>query len=100
MSGLDEGHPSGRQAAIHWFVAGRVQGVGFRYFVREAARRHGVAGDVRNLSDGRVEVRASGGNLDQFLAEVRQGPPGSRVDHVETLALDPVPSFEGFEVRF
>ena len=100
MNRKDEGHPSGLSQAIHWYVAGRVQGVGFRYHVREAARRHNVAGDVRNLPDGRVEIRAAGGKLEQFLAEVRQGPPGSRVDRVERLALDPVPPFEGFEIRF
>ena len=100
MSGTDEHRRSAQRQAVHWYLAGRVQGVGFRYHVREAARRHDVSGDVRNLSDGRVELRATGRSLDGFLAEVREGPSGSRVDQVESIALDPVPSFEGFEIRF
>ena len=43
-----------------FLVAGRVQGVGFRYFARDAARREGIAGTVQNLDDGRVEVVACG----------------------------------------
>jgi acylphosphatase len=90
----------GEIRAVHWFISGRVQGVGFRYHVLDAARRHGVDGDVRNLPDGRVEMRASGRDLDGFLAEVRQGPYGSRVDNVARRPLDPVPEFKGFQIRF
>ena len=100
MSGTDEHRRSAETQAAHCFVSGRVQGVGFRYHVREAARRHNVSGDVRNLTDGRVEVRATGGNLDGFLVKVREGPAGSQVEKVESIALDPIPCFEGFEIRF
>ena len=49
-----------RVAARRWFVRGRVQGVGYRYFAQEAAMALGLAGDARNLDDGRVEVYAAG----------------------------------------
>jgi acylphosphatase len=85
---------------VHWLISGRVQGVGFRYHVLDAARRHGVRGDVRNLPDGRVELRAAGGEMEPFLNSVRGGPPGSRVDHVEVREVVEAPKFTGFEIRF
>ncbi len=89
-------------AAARWIVSGRVQGVGFRWFVRQAALRHGLAGDVRNLADGRVEVRVSGPQAPTaaLLADVRRGPANSRVESVEVVEADPASRFEGFEVRF
>lgn len=65
-------------------VHGRVQGVGFRWFVREAARRRGVAGWVRNRTDGSVELEVSGTepSLRELIAVLREGPPGARVDDV------------------
>ncbi|MDQ4079215.1 MAG: acylphosphatase [Gemmatimonadota bacterium] len=65
-------------------VHGRVQGVGFRWFVREAARRRGVAGWVRNRGDGSVELEVSGTepSLRELIAAIREGPPGARVDDV------------------
>ena len=97
----DEGQTgAGGASPVHWLISGRVQGVGFRYHVLEAARSHGVSGDVRNLPDGRVEMRATGGDLERFLAEVRKGPYGSRVDSIEARPIDPQASFDGFEIRF
>ena len=72
-------------------VHGRVQGVGFRWFVREAARRRGVAGWVRNRADGTVELEVSGTepSLRELIAVLREGPPGARVDAVaETSSAD------------
>jgi acylphosphatase len=65
-------------------VAGRVQGVGFRYFARDAARREGVHGTVRNLDDGGVEIEVEGESeaVVRFERSIRRGPAGSRVDHV------------------
>jgi len=57
------------QARLYW-VRGRVQGVGFRYFVERAARELGLAGYVKNLDDGRVEVLAIG--VQTRLAELEQ----------------------------
>jgi acylphosphatase len=69
---------------VHAFVAGVVQGVGFRYFVAREARRLGLAGFVRNLPDGRVEVVAEGERaaLERLVAALRTGPPSAEVQDV------------------
>jgi acylphosphatase len=71
--------------AVRFRITGRVQGVGFRYFVLKAARAEGIAGWVRNLPDGSVEALAAGEPeaLERLRAALRRGPPGSRVDAVE-----------------
>ena len=71
-------------------VTGRVQGVGFRYFVVREARRLGVAGYARNLRDGSVEIRAEGENtvVQRLIEAVRRGPTGSRVDDVEIESVE------------
>ena len=73
--------------SIHLRIHGRVQGVGFRWFVRVHARRLGLAGYVSNHADGSVEVAASGeqAKLDELERMVRQGPDGARVSSVEEL---------------
>ena len=73
---------------LHVRVTGRVQGVGFRWFVRERARRLGLAGWVRNLRDGSVEVAAAGdqGQLDLLVGELRRGPQGAAVEDVTPMA--------------
>jgi acylphosphatase len=66
-------------------VTGRVQGVGFRFFVERAASREGLHGWVRNDPDGGVTITAEGDAeaLDRFEWAVRQGPPPSRIDAVD-----------------
>jgi len=83
-----------------WLVSGHVQGVGFRWYVVQAALRCGVKGDVRNLPDGRVEIRATGSvsRLATLLGEIRKGPPHSRVDDVLESILDADQEFDGFTV--
>ena len=78
--------------ARRFLVVGRVQRVGFRYFTEETARLEGVGGFVRNLPDGRVEARAEGeaDAVLRFERAIRHGPPGARVDGVETEILEPV----------
>jgi acylphosphatase len=65
----------------HVIFRGRVQGVGFRFFVRDHARRLGLTGWVRNLADGGVEAVATGehGRLQQFLVLCKNGPPAAVV---------------------
>lgn len=83
--------------SIHLRLRGRVQGVGFRWFVRVHARRLGLAGYVANLRDGSVEVAASGeqSKLDELARVVRQGPDGALVSTVEEL-----PGIEDLEAPF
>src|SRR5687768_7011156 len=76
--------------AAHLHVVGRVQGVGFRWFARVAARRLQLAGWVVNLPDGSVEIAAAGPQekLDEFRRALLRGPDGADVTAVED--LDPV----------
>jgi acylphosphatase len=87
--------------ARRFLIAGRVQGVGFRYFVREAAERDGISGWVCNLPDGRVEAFAEGDQdaLQRFERHVRQGPPAARVDQVGVDDDVPTGRPHGFHVR-
>jgi acylphosphatase len=89
----------GGQAFRIW-VSGRVQGVGFRWFARQAAREvGGLVGRVRNLADGRVEIEVAGdeARLATFRALLRQGPPGARVTGLEEQEISPVPAeWDGF----
>ena len=73
---------------LHVRVTGVVQGVGFRGFVRERARRLGLRGWVRNLPDGSVEVAASGepGQLDLLRGELQRGPQGAKVEAIRPIA--------------
>jgi acylphosphatase len=72
---------------LHVRLSGRVQGVGFRWFVRERARREGLAGWVRNNADGTVEIAARGDDeaVGRFSESIRQGPPGAKVERVDSL---------------
>ena len=83
-------------------VHGQVQGVGFRYFARQMARRLNLQGYVRNREDRSVEVVAEGEKraLDQFLAQLKHGPSAATVERVDTKWLPSRHTFLGFEVRF
>jgi acylphosphatase len=67
-------------------ISGKVQGVGYRWFVKETAARHSVAGWVRNALDGSVEGEAKGGipAIDGFLKELKSGHPWAAVEKAET----------------
>jgi acylphosphatase len=81
-------------------ISGRVQGVGFRYSMREEAARRGVRGWVRNRRDGSVEalVQGDAAAVDGLLEWARRGPPGARVSEVKTSAVEE-PAHHGFEMR-
>jgi acylphosphatase len=85
--------------ARRYFVAGIVQGVGYRYFASRTAAGLGVAGYTRNLADSRVEVYAIGapGELAMLRAELERGPRGASVERVteEQATIDPQ-----FDARF
>ena len=82
--------------SIHLEVHGRVQGVGFRWYVVEMARELGLAGWVKNRPDGKVELAAAGTReaLDKFTAAVRAGPRGARIEDVRVLAAVPASECE------
>jgi acylphosphatase len=69
---------------LHFLVQGRVQGVGFRWFVHREASELELRGWVRNTEEGDVEVVAAGeaSDLDELRASLHRGPRGSRVDRV------------------
>jgi acylphosphatase len=69
---------------LHFLIRGRVQGVGFRWFVHREASELDLRGWVRNTEDGDVEVVASGTAEDiaELRASLKKGPRGSRVDRV------------------
>ena len=80
-----------------YFVSGRVQGVGFRFYTQREADRIGVGGFVRNLADGRVEVVASGSEeqLAQLRAALERGPRFSGVEKVVEEAAEGQPNDGG-----
>jgi acylphosphatase len=71
-------------------VDGRVQGVGFRWYIREEARRLGLAGWVRNRPDGSVELAARGDAeaLERLARSARAGPSGAHVSSYRELPTD------------
>ena len=83
-----------------FLIAGRVQGVGFRFFARFEATREGLSGTVANLASGRVEVYAEGDReaLDRFERALHQGPPGSEVQSVAVSWMHPEGRPSGFTI--
>ena len=84
-----------------YFVSGIVQGVGYRFFVFDAALRHGILGHARNLPDGRVEVVGEGteAGLTVFLTDLERGPSSSRVEPVTEAEFGPAESYSDFTIR-
>jgi len=70
---------------VHMLIEGRVQGVGFRYFVLKWAQRLGVTGWVRNNFDGSVECEVEGDRslVEEFIAKVKIGPTWSSVQDIK-----------------
>ena len=86
---------------LHAFVHGRVQGVGFRWFVMESTRDTNVTGWVRNRYDMTVEVTAEGTQeeLDKLLQSLHKGPPSSNVRKVDARWMTGTEEFDGFTVK-
>jgi acylphosphatase len=87
--------------ARRFVVRGRVQGVGFRWFVEREAHMLQIAGWVRNNPDGTVEVLAQG-TRDQLAglhSRLREGPRAARVDEVDVSDAEPIPGATSFQIR-
>jgi acylphosphatase len=84
-----------------YVVRGRVQGVGFRWFVQREAEALGLAGWVRNNIDGAVEVLASGSEqqLAALEAKLKQGPRAARVDDLEVSPAEAPPNLSNFRIE-
>lgn len=100
ISKNDQSHESHLHAR-RFFVRGRVQGVGFRWFVEREAQILRVAGWVRNNPDGSVEVLAIGEReqLAGLRLRLQEGPRAARVDDVQESEAEPVAGLNSFQVR-
>jgi acylphosphatase len=87
--------------ARRYIVRGRVQGVGFRWFVDHEARELGLSGWVRNNLDGTVEVLAIGTERQQLAlrGKLERGPRAARVDEVKELPAEPVLGLTTFRIE-
>lgn len=90
-----------RREHLHALIHGHVQGVSFRYYTVQEARRLGLTGWVRNRPDHTVEVRAEGPRtqLERLHAFLSQGPPAARVIRVDARWQPATNAFSGFEIR-
>ena len=86
---------------LHATIHGRVQGVGFRYFVAEQANQFKLTGWVRNRYDRTVETVAEGHkeNLEGFLAALERGPSAANVTRVESNWEEATEEFTTFKIR-
>ncbi len=87
--------------AKHIIVHGRVQGVGFRYFVCNAGTRLGLCGNVRNCEDGSVEIEVEGDarSLAAFVKEIERGPSMARVERVDVHDATPAGHYSTFQIE-
>jgi acylphosphatase len=86
--------------ARHVFYEGRVQGVGFRYTVKNLARGFDVSGWVRNLADGRVELQAGGDveEIDSFLESIRESALAGHIQKEDVSTIPPLAGVRGFTI--
>ena len=91
---------SGARIARRYLVRGRVQGVGYRYFVERAAHELGLAGYAKNLDDGRVEVYVTGpaGPISELSGYLSKGPRWADVRGVDEQEA-PVIKYIGFHIE-
>ena len=90
------------KARAHVLISGRVQGVAYRYFAEKYAKSFGITGWVKNMYDGRVEVLAEGdsGDLDRFLARLKEGPRLATVDGFYVTWEEFRDEFPDFQITF
>ena len=88
--------------SVEIYVSGRVQGVGYRYFVVSKANMYKIKGYTKNMYDGRVKIIACGDklNLDLFIQELRKGPTFARVKSLEISDLTASTHYDNFRVEF
>lgn len=86
---------------VQVFYEGRVQGVGFRYSARRVAAGFDIAGYVRNLPDGRVELLASGEDdeVEAFLQALRDSELAGHIAAEQGAPIERPPGLRGFEIR-
>jgi acylphosphatase len=86
----------------HIFISGMVQGVFFRSETRHEAKKRGVKGWVRNISDGGVEAVFEGEqeNVKELVEFCRRGPPGARVTGIDVMWENYTGEFRDFEIRY
>ena len=87
--------------SVKGLVSGRVQGVGFRYFVMRHAQAENICGYVRNLNDGRVEFLLQGkaDPVSRVLRQIRFGPDYARVSELQLDDCDVIPGIAEFVIR-
>ena len=90
-----------KSVSIHIFASGRVQGVGFRYYVNIQAKQLGVTGFVRNTHDGRLEVLAEGSrsDLESLEQAIQTGPELAFVTEVDVRWTPPTYRYAGFYIQ-
>jgi acylphosphatase len=91
-----------KKKALHILISGRVQGVGFRYFVRQKALECLLTGWVKNLPNGKVEIETEGTEKDLacFIDYLQIGNGYSRVDQLNQSKIEPTTNFTDFSIRY
>lgn len=90
-----------QSSSVKGFVSGRVQGVGFRYFVMRHAQTEKLGGYVRNLNDGRVEffLQGEADSVSRVLGQIRVGPDYAQVSELQLVDTDETPHHFEFVIR-
>jgi len=90
------------KSAANLVVSGKVQGVGFRWYVVQKGRSLALIGYAKNLPNGNVEIHAEGNKIDiqRFIEIVKKGPPSSQVDKVEIMWINASNRFKDFIVKY
>lgn len=87
---------------VHVYFSGTVQGVGFRFTTRNIAKRLGIVGWVKNLSDGRVEITAEGKEeeLKEFLEQIKKSSVGRYISNEDISWSEASNEFSSFKVKY